>query len=357
MKNEEKNTVKINSEPYSLYPTENSINIRWFSQVPCCGKISFSETGSGVRQFSEEEIPATAHNIHLSGLKAFTQYEYNIYPNGEKYSFCTAGDSTCNSFKFSVFGDPQGHKHLSETMAAAAEFNPHFAIGLGDFAWSANSELYSKFIDLSRSLLDQTALLPVPGNHDYQRCSRPFDHDNSIDVYDLFFGNVKGNNYFFDYGKFRFIMLNYPDANTIKIDDENGKWLRQQLKTAQKMNKKVIISHHCPCFTSTEIDWAVEASLIPPLCKEFRNTIILDFGAHIHTYECSIYPEKNGCCFITTGGAGELYSYPVNQRENKYQRAAADACHVCNIEVNQQKIIVKAVDVDNKELDCFEIPY
>lgn len=346
-----------NSEAYSLYPSGNSINIRWFSETPCRGKIILREAGSNKEQFSEETISTKAHNIYLSGLKAFSKYEYNIYPDGNKYSFYTTAPESCESFKFIVFGDPQGHKYLETTMALAAESKPHFAIGLGDFVCKANSESYLKFINSSRILLDQTALFPVPGNHDYQRCNKPFDHDNNIEAYDLFLGKRDGNNYFFDCGRLRFIMLNYPDAGTIKINDKSGKWLRQQLVVARRLNKKIILSHHCPCFTSTAIDWAVEDTLIPPLAEEFRDVLLIDFGAHIHTYERSMYPGDNGTCFITTGGAGELYAYPVNQRENKYQYAAADTCHVCIVEVTQKIIIIKAVDIENKELDCFEISY
>jgi Calcineurin-like phosphoesterase len=336
------------SEPYALYPTKDSINIRWFSEEPCRGRIIYCEVGSDKEQFSEEQISSVSHNIHLSGLNPFTRYEYYIYPDGEKYSFYTAASASCKSFRFAVFGDPQGHGHLKDAMAIAAEFKPHFAIGLGDFAGRADCESYLKFVSSSRALLDDTALLPVPGNHDYRRWNRPFDHDNDTEIYDLFFGTGAGNNYGFDYGQFRFIMLNFPDQDTFRSES----WLRRELQTSRQLEKKVIIAHHCACFTSTKAVWAADDSLVPPLTEEFGDVIAVDFGGHIHTYERSMYPDETGVCFITSGGAGEIYSqYPVNRRENIFQQYAEDCGHVCLVEVCDHQVSIEAVDLAGK---CFD---
>ena len=67
------------SEPYSLYPSENSINIRWFSETPSRGKIVFLEAGNDKEQFSEEKISTVSHNIYLSDLKPFRKYEYKFW--------------------------------------------------------------------------------------------------------------------------------------------------------------------------------------------------------------------------------------------------------------------------------------
>lgn len=343
-------------EPYALYPSVDSINVRWMSASPSRGCVTLWETASGPGASQAvtvaEEAPAQFHNVRVRGLKPFTSYSYRVSPKGREHSFRTAATPDVKSFRFVVFGDPQGHGQLRETMAVAAAANADFAIGLGDFVGAAFDEAYIQYFEKSRELLRATALCPTPGNHDYRHHCRPFEHDNDMLTYDRHLGNGDGNNYFFDYGKFRFVMLNYPDANTVKPDTASGEWLVGQLRAARRLGKKVLLFHHCPCFTSTTIDWAVDASLIPPLAEEFRDIMLIDFGAHIHTYEKSFYPDASGVCFITTGGAGELYEYPVNQCPNKYQHAAIDACHVCVVEATPSTLRVEAVGLGGEILDC-----
>ena len=351
--------VNMPIEPYALRPTSDSVNIRWMSATPCLGEVEYWMSGrlgsKKVIHKLTENIPTCFHDMRLQGLESFNQYSYRVLPEGKEYQFKTASVSENDKFTFVVFGDPQGHAHLRETMELAKSFNPDFALGLGDFVGGANDNAYIQYFERSRLLLDGVPLYPTPGNHDYRRHTRPFDHDNDLVVYDRHLGNGDGDNYFFDYGKFRFIMLNYPDADTIKRDSASGRWLIEQLTTARTLGGKIFLSHHCPCFTSTEITWAVDDSFIPPLSKEFADVVLIDFGAHIHTYERSRYPDDSGVFFITTGGAGELYDFPVNKRENIYQRAAVDACHVCVVDVEPSIACVRAVGIDDKVLDCFEL--
>lgn len=344
-------------EPYCLFPRADGATIRWFSSDPYRGGLLLREITSGREQVVREDEATNAHEIRLSGLSPFTGYDYRVLPDGRTCEFRTASETDV-PFRFVVFGDPQNHVHLRETMAVAAELEPDFAIGLGDFVGAARHDTFARFLDYSRPLLDRTPLVPVPGNHDHRRHCRPFSQDNDTELFDLYLGNGQTNNTAFDYGRLRFLQLNYPDSDTVKLDDESGQWLVGQLQEAQRLGKKVVLSHHCPCFTSTTIDWAVEASLVPPLLEEFRDTLLIDFGAHIHTYERSTYPDEHGTCFITAGGAGELYSeFPVNQRTNPYQQAAFERCHVCLVEVGRTALTIRAVDVtgetfDSVELDC-----
>ena len=82
---------------------------------------------------------------------------------------------------------------------------------------------------------------------------------------------------------------------------------------------------------------------------------IADFGGHIHTYERSCNPSVSGLAYVTSGGAGELYDYPVGVRANPWEVFAADVLHYCVVSVMGSKATVDAVAHSGELVDSVEL--
>jgi len=351
-------STEVSVGPYALYPIGNTINIRWFTVASEKTFLSYYKKadGASTKKVVELEEKSREHNVTLKKLEAYTEYEYVVGGSKKVNSFRSAAAKKIKKFSFIVFGDPQSHKHYREVIKRAAEYDVDFAIGLGDLVSGASDNSFKRLLKLSEPLFNKTAFFPIVGNHDYRVHHRPFKKDNDTVAYDKYLGDGKGNYYAFEYGRLFFIALNYPDAKTLAKDDNQFKWLAAKLKEAKKKKLKVVLLHHCPCFTSTKITWCNDGlDLLPEFLDKFRKTVAIDFAGHIHTYERSIYPDKKGITYITTGGAGELYDFPVNVRKNKYQVAAADMLHFTYVTVNENNIEIQIIDVNGKLYEKFVI--
>lgn len=241
-------------------------------------------------------------------------------------------------FNFVVCGDPHKASGYTKTVKQIISIQPDFVLIVGDLVNSGNNkDEWDEFFRMSADLLQNTRLIPVIGNHDHKACQAPFDDGtNPPSLYQKYF-QLPGNGkwYSFDYGGCHFVILHIPDKGQLKVGDEQYNWLVKDLTEVSTTDKPVLVFQHTPCFTSTTASWAYDGSVLPELFHSYKN-VVLDFAGHIHTYERSIWPDReNGKNFITTGGSGLLYSkYPVNAIGNPYQVAAADILHFCKVSVS-----------------------
>lgn len=333
--------------PYVLCPAGGRGTIRWGSGA----KESGIELWDGDARWivPGEDRGDGLFEAKLDGLRPGVRYHYRRVGVEETRSFRTAS----SEFSLVVFGDPQNHLHYPEAVAAMVALQPDLVVGLGDYVGASEGASYRRFLHLSEPLLATTALLPVPGNHDYRRHSSPFPEDNDSVVYDRYLGDGLGNQVSLSWGTLRLLGLNYPDRGTWTLDCPQAQWLRAQLREARSARQRAVLFQHCPCFTSTRITWAVDDRVLPALLGEFADVVLADFGGHIHTYERSLYPDRTGIPYITTGGAGELYDYPADACPNPYQIVAADRLHVCRLRVRAEGIAVSAVALDGQTFDGF----
>jgi len=245
-------------------------------------------------------------------------------------------------FNFVVCGDPHIASGYTKMVKQIISMQPDFVVIVGDLVNSGNNkDEWDEFFRVSADLLQNTRLIPVIGNHDHKVCQAPFDDGTNPPSLYLKFFQPPGNGkwYSFDYGGCHFIILDIPDKGQFKVDDEQYKWLVKDLAKVSTTDKPVFIFQHTPCFTSTEASWAYDGNVLPELLSPYKN-VVLDFAGHIHTYERSVWLDREkGKNFITTGGAGLLYQYPVNVISNPYQVAAADILHFCKVSVRAKASI------------------
>jgi hypothetical protein len=341
----------ITVAPYVLRPAADSATIRWGSADSAPRLEVWPEEGVGkCREVRGVTRGEGLFEAVLGELSPGTRYCYRRQGHDESRSFRTAPANRDAAYSVVIFGDPQNHLHYPEAVAAMAALQPDLAIGLGDYVGASDGASYRRFLRLSEPLLATTALLPVPGNHDYRRHCSPFPEDNDSEVFDRYLGDGDGNQVSLPWGPLRLLGLNYPDRGTWTPDCPRALWLREQLNEARSADQRVVLFHHCPCFTSTRITWAVDDRVLPALLADFADVVLADFGGHVHTYERS---EYRGIPYITTGGAGELYDFPVDECPNPYQIVAAGRLHVCRLQVRAEGITVSAVALDGQVFDEF----
>ena len=337
--------------PYALCLAADRMAIRWRSadEFPCL-EIWPEAQPEPMRRICGQDRGEGWREVVLAGLPPGARYRYRLVGHQDARSFGMPISDRNASFRLAVFGDPQSHVHYPAAAAAMARFRPDLAVGLGDYVGASADDGYARFLRLSEPLLASTPLLPVPGNHDYRLHSNPFPTDNDRNVFDRCLGAGTEAGIALAWGGLLLVGLDYPDRGAWSPDGAQATWLRARLSYARDAGLRALVFQHCPCFTSTRIDWAVDATVLPSLLAEFPDVVLADFAGHIHTYEHSRFPDCRGVHFVTTGGAGELYDFPVDVCPNPYQLAAFDQLHVCLLTVHGHRARLRAMGLDGQEL-------
>ena len=335
-------------KPYALNPACDRIQIRLHYVRKQSATLEIWEKNNLETLLEFPSEGKLTHNWEITGLKPGTTYEYGRKGRGREGSFRTLPEK--GKVRVAVFGDPQGHCHLQSVTSAVAKYKPDLAVCLGDNADKADPLLYGEFFRKTRRLLNRCALISTPGNHDYESCSPPFNGKNPISqIYKNWFGDEKLNCTALVTGSYKLLAIAFPDRNS--LTEKCRKWLLKELESARKHRQKVLLFHHCPCFTSTTITWALDAETLPLLLEEYKDTVLADFAGHIHTYEFSKYPDDKGVWYVTTGGAGELYNFPVKSVNNPYEKSSADVYHSLLLDLAPGKMVMRVIGEDGKILE------
>jgi len=293
--------------------------------------------------------------IALTGLRPGTRYLYRRDIAPRIRSFRTAPADPDAPFTVAIFGDPQNLVHYPAAVVAMVACQPDLAIGLGDYLGQSDGASYRRFLKLSEPLLATTPLLAVPGNHDYRLHSNPFPKENDRAVFDRYLGDARNPHVALAWGHLVLLGLDYADRGAWDAAGPEAEWLRGQLAVAREAGQQTVLFQHCPCFTSTRITWAVDDRVLPALLSEFPGVVLADFGGHIHTYERSLFPGENGIPYITSGGAGEIYNFPVDECPNPYQVVAEDRLHICVLRAFGGQLAGQVVDLAGREIDTFSL--
>ena len=218
---------------------------------------------------------------------------------------------------------------------------PDLALHTGDQVDDGNnSALWNIFLKIESPLMRIAPLYPTLGNHE----------NGAAQYFSIFHLPGNGAWYSFDYANARFIVLKadayYPGA--FAAGSEQRAWLEQQLSSASA--RWIFVSFHVPLHSSFAEDPS-EVNLrndLAPLFEQYKVTAV--FNGHIHSYERVI---ANGITYIVTGGGGApLYSLNVKEPG---QQAGALVYHYTLFEVSGDRLTGKAIGVDGKVIDSFEI--
>ena len=304
--------------PYMNSALQNSIVIRWRTDLPTNTKVSYGNAPGNLTQSFINNTTTTEHIATLTGLTVNTLYYYSIGSttqvlqgdaNNYFKTMPTAGST--QKIRILAMGD-MGNNSANEVNVRNAYlgFNGNNYtdswILLGDNAYSngTDAEYQNNFFNVYQgSLTKNHVLWPAPGNHDYANSSaRQADHN--IPYYDIFTlpssgqagGLASGTEayYSYNYGNVHFVALDSYgwEAGNTRLYDTLGPqavWLKQDL-AANTQPWTVVYFHHPPYTkgshnSDTETELINMRQRIVPIFERYKVDMVL--SGHSHAYERS----------------------------------------------------------------------
>lgn len=300
--------------PYLQMMSPEAVTIRWQSKKEFAGVINYGTSENNLIHSQRETDVKEEHELRLTKLKPATKYYYSIGDGeaishkGKDFWFKTAPvNKTQQAVRFWVTGD-QGYPNkiqnkVRDAMLAWLEQNPRAGkesapldlwLTTGDNAYRSgtNKQFQAGFFEPYKTILRNTPVWPVYGNHDARR--RVF--------FDLFSFPTKAESgglesgtehyYSFDYANIHFVMLDTQE-NDLDADSQMLSWLKKDL--AQTRQQWLITFFHHPPYTKGSHDSdskrdsrgrlvAVRKNIIPVLEQAGVDLVL---SGHSHMYERS----------------------------------------------------------------------
>jgi len=327
--------------PYLTAASETSITVNWRTESVTSGSVFYATedyyfdrcgTYDNVIIDSEKEL----HHVQLNGLAPDTTYHYRLLIGEEftaDHAFTTFGSG---SFTFIVYGDTQEqlptftqlerHKLVADYIAA--EDNISFILHCGDIVGDVdNPQEWDRFFQVTRSILPETPIFPVLGNHE----------ENSTNYYDTF-GVPEW--YSFDCSNAHFAML---DSNL--LTSVQAKWLSEDLNNDATW--KFAVFHHPP-YSSSASHWGgwldVRDAWEPVFVANGVNAV---FNGHVHVYERCC--ENNIHYAILGIGGGPCYML-AEEKIDGYRNSFENTLGYARVTVNGNKAfmeIIKVADISS----------
>lgn len=227
----------------------------------------------------------------------------------EDFEFAVLGDVEPGRFWFSrrLFNVP---RVFERQLRRLQEYPVDFTIQLGDMVSRGIRRNYVRFFRQLAVVGPARPYLTVVGNHDRQH---PHRRSNS-DLYRACFGR---NNYFFDHGGARFVVL---DTSARALTLPQLKWLSLALHTRKR---KAVFTHVPPATLRGWTDFAGARGLggFRRGAEEFTELMSARgvdrvYLGHIHGFGVQ---DKGGVRYVLTGGGGSpLFPSGVSDRYHHY---------------------------------------
>ena len=326
-------------EPYLQMMTTDGVTVRWQSEQELVGVVRYGEHAKQLDFMAKENTADEEHEVRLTQLKPATKYFYSTGNEdsesfkGHNFWFKTAPIKKESPVRFWVTGD-QGYagpiqNEVRDAMLGWLKENPRLPKNLpaldlwlttGDNAYrSGSNEQFQKgFFEPYKTILRNTPVWPVYGNHDARR--RVF--------FDIFSFPTKAESggvasatehyYSFDYANIHFVVLDTQDSDH-DMNAEMLTWLKKDLQ-ATKQQWLLAFFHHPP-YTKGSHDSDDSGDSggrlistrknILPLLEQAGVDVVL--SGHSHMYERS---ELIGCHY------GESSSFNPNliRQKGKYSK-------------------------------------
>jgi hypothetical protein len=362
----------ITRGPYLQLGTQTAATVRWRTDVPTIGRVTYALSANSLTGSVSESASTTEHIVRVTGLNADTQYFYSIGTNaqvlqqGADMYFLTAPPvNTTRKIRVISFGDTGQNPNNNQTNVRDAFLNfrgntpTDLWLLMGDNSYDGDDPAFQvNFFDPYRnSLLKNTMLFPVPGNHDYSG-SPTLAASHNIPYFSIFSlpanaeaGGVPsgtGEWYSFDYGPIHFIMLDGFGTRNVSGNDwrfyadtlnhPQVTWLKQDL--AATTQKWKVVYQHFPPYTQGSHNSESESDLIA--IRQRINPILERFGVdmvvlgHSHDYERS-YPihDQYGPMseFVANPSA---YRYPDDEGTGRYDGSSGSCPYKSTSEKKKQ---------------------
>ena len=301
----------ITRGPYLQQLSNNSIIIRWRTDIAVGSSVKYATSISNLDQEVSSATLTTEHIVKLSGLQAHTRYYYNVGKPGSTSATGTASQTfktaptpgLAVNTSFWILGD-SGTAN-ADAAAVRDAYKAHagsngdadFLIMLGDNAYNSgtDNEYQAAVFDIYPEVLLKTPLWSTLGNHDGYTAdsatqSGPYYNIFSLPTSAEAGGVASGTEsyYSFDYGNIHFVCLNSYDIDRA-LDSAMLQWLQSDLAVNDK--EWLIAFFHHPPYTKGSHDSDSETRLIEmrenalPLLEAAGVDLVLT--GHSHSYERS----------------------------------------------------------------------
>lgn len=349
-------------QPYLQDVTDTSAQVRWEAAAAEPGRVEFGpspdrldRTAEAVLAPVEVLVPdendspirqtVTLQQARLSGLTPGTVWAYRVRQGqavSETFQFITA-DPKSTRFRFVVYGDtrtyPEDHRKVA---AAIRRARPAFAVHTGDLvALGDQWPLWdTEFFGPLHPLTAEVPMWVARGNHEQSGRFLPF----------LFHlpGPEKEFYYRFDYGRARFIVLDYAASRPKMFA-----WMEYQLNAPPQPTWKFIFVHYPPFSVVSRRSYGPgwERERLAWLCQRYGVDLV--FAGHDHDYMRTepilayrASPGEPTTFIVTAGGGAPLYT----PSRASYQAVAKAVHHFCAVDIDDRKLTMSAIDANNDQV-------
>ncbi len=361
-------TPTLTRQPYLQMGSQNSIIIRWRTNIGCIGKVDIgSSFGSYTISSAAEACTTTEHQVTITGLTPDTKYYYRIgtpstilQETNTNFFTTLPLDNTTRKLRFAVFGDC-GRNDNSFQNQSLAQYQTYLSnnsidaadamLLLGDNAYNSGTEteyINSFFTPYGGSILRNHKLYPVPGNHDYYVSTQtdrntPYYQNFTMPKNGELGGVASGTESFYSYniGDVHFLALDSygEEAGATRLYDTLGAqvaWIKNDL--AANTKKWVIAYWHHPPYTmgshnsDTEGDLAAMRENFIRILE--RNGVDMILCGHSHDYERSYllkgYYKQNPADPQVNEVNFNVATHAVNNSSAKYNGTANSCAYTTN---------------------------
>jgi hypothetical protein len=310
-------TVELERGPYLQTLTENSVIVKWRTNVPVNSIVNYGLTSSNLNSNETDAVITTEHEVTLTGLSPGTQYFYNIGYTGttlaggtDEYYVKTAPESNSTDLtRIWVLGDA-GTANNNQRAVRNAYLNyvgaehTDMILMLGDNAYNDGTDAQyqaAMFENMYEDIIRQTVTWSCPGNHDIYSASST---SQSGPYYDIFTfpkaaeagGLASGTEayYSFDYGQIHVISLDSDDSPR-NAGGAMLTWLENDL--AATLKEWIVVIFHHPPYTkgSHDSDDVGDSGgrmrdmreNVLPILEDYGVDVVL--SGHSHSYERSYF--------------------------------------------------------------------
>lgn len=343
--------------PYLQQMTTQSVRVVWTTPgqtdpgtvVVTLPGGSFVATVTAERDLTAR-LPKGAFqwNAAISGLSPDTLYCYELQAGGflvRRAGFRTPpAPASGRPVQFVALGDSgNGSADQQAVLEQILTVPLDFFVHLGDIAYENGSraQLEAYFFRMYADLLENVAVFPVSGNHEYEtEGAAPYREAFMLPEN----GGAAGFErwYSYDWGDVHFVAL-----DTERTGPVQAAWLDADL-AANRLPWTVVTLHKPPFSSGDHGNDAAVQKYFLPLFERHRVRLVL--GGHDHHYERN--HQMNGVIYVVSG-AGGRGTRPFGRSTNT--AFAESVCHFLFVTVAGDTMTVHAIDATGQEFDSFKL--
>jgi len=341
--------------PYLQNLTTSNVTIAWKTNLEGDSVVEYGISPNINRREINPQL-SFLHYVNLKGLKENTIYKYRIKTNGivlmDNLHFKTA-PLYSNLYTFAVIGDFGWGSNEEFAIANIIKSkNPDFLITTGDnvYLYGEDSNYDPKLFFPYRFYLIEHPIFPSIGNHDTYT-------DNGFPYLANFFlpengAEQKERYYYFEYGSSLFIALD-TFTSSYSPNSPQMRWIENLLSKSTHVWKFVYF--HDPMYSSGPHGSNINLrNSLQPILEKYNVDIVFQGHDHIYerTYPISSTIRQKGIVYIVSGGGGApLYDINPHPWTAYYKKTY----HACFIQINERKLLLEAIDLNNQIFDSYDI--